>query len=241
MKIKGKFAPLTDELGYDPRFKELNDLEKLMYVLIIHTCHMTRHQAPTDPNYYRMQYGIRHRLAEVKQAISKCQATYKQLRCNSGKLSLINSATYESQICLEEETEEEVDIETNKQKPIKETRTYTPRASFIAPSLADVEAHFVSLSAPADDAKDFFFHYEKVNWIPKGYKTQMSSWKAAASQWIGRNKKWNKGGMNGLDNNQKERQRPVITTADIEADRSRGSEGTGEIRFKTRQPETQTS
>lgn len=111
MKIKGKFAPLTDELGYDPRFKELNDLEKLMYVLIIHTCHMTRHQAPTDPNYYRMQYGIRHRYAEVKQAISKCQAVYKQLSNKCGKLSLLNSPTYRNEIRLEEETEEEVDTE----------------------------------------------------------------------------------------------------------------------------------
>lgn len=243
MKIKGKFAPLTAELGDDDRFiLKLNDLEKLLYILIIYTCHMTHHKAPNDPKYYMIRFGLNHRLTAVRQALDNILATYPHLVCNNSKLSLVKSATYKSQnpLEVEEEVEREVDTEMDKQKPVKETRTYTQKAPFVAPSLADVKAHFLASGATAEDADDFFFHYEKVNWIPKGYKTQMSSWKAAASQWIGRSKKWSKGGMNGVDNN-KERQRPVITTADIEADRSTRSEGTGEIRFKARQAETQTS
>lgn len=213
MKIRGKFAPLTAELGDDDRFiLKLNDLEKLLYVLIIYTCHMTHHKAPNDPKYYMIRFGLSHRLTAVRQALDNILATYPQLVCSNSKLSLLNSATYKNQDSLEEEreVEEEVDIEINKQKPIKETRTYTLKASFVAPSPAEAEAHFVSLGATADEAKDFFFHYEKVNWIPKGYKTQMSNWKAAASQWIGRNKKWNKGGMNGVANQDRQDKRQFI-------------------------------
>lgn len=116
-KIHGKFAPLTDELGYDPRFKGLTVLEKLLYLLIIHTTHMTHHQAPTDPRYYQLQYGLRAKSGQIVAAIRRLTDVYPKLRCTSSgvnkTLSLLNSPTYKigNRLEVEEEIEREVDIE----------------------------------------------------------------------------------------------------------------------------------
>lgn len=114
-KINGKFAPITDELGYDPRFKELNQLEQLLYLLIIHTTHMTRHQAPTDPRYYQLQYGLKAKRGAIVSAMCRLTVVYPKLKCTSSggikTLSLLNSPTYKSQICLEEDIEEETEQE----------------------------------------------------------------------------------------------------------------------------------
>jgi hypothetical protein len=209
MRIKGKFAPLTDELGYDPRFKELNDLEKLMYVLIIHTCHMTRHQAPTDPNYYRMQYGVQHRSYQIRQAIDKLLTTYRQLRANdsptdcqrsandsptdcqrsandsptdcqrsakSKTLSLINSATYKSQIRLEEETEVEIEIERR-----KENKT----SAFTAP-LKALPSHDVSeVEKFADEKFDIFWGaYKRKEGKEDAIKAWTQAFKDKSKKWI---------------------------------------------------------
>jgi hypothetical protein len=116
-RINGKFAPITDELGYDPRFKELKQLEQLLYLLIIHTTHMTRHQAPTDPRYYQLQYGLKAKKGAIVSAMCRLTVVYPKLKCTSAggikTLSLLNSPTYKSQICLEEETEEETDTTTS--------------------------------------------------------------------------------------------------------------------------------
>lgn len=119
-KIKGKFAPLTEELGNDERFiLECSDFEKLMYMLIIYTTHMTRHAAPVDPAYYHRRYGLRTRGVRIKAAIDTLLVRFPNLKCTDGKLSLLNSATYKSQIVasksLESELESEVEVEVEKE------------------------------------------------------------------------------------------------------------------------------
>ena len=98
-RIRGRFAPLTQELGDDERFLVgLNDLEKLMYILIIFTTHMTHHQAPSDPKYYQTRFNLSHRLTSIRHALDTVLATYQHIVCTDKKLSLVKSATYESQI-----------------------------------------------------------------------------------------------------------------------------------------------
>lgn len=120
-KIKGKFAPLTEELGNDPRFiLECTDFEKLIYMLIIYTTHMTRHAAPVDPAYYQSRYGLKTRRVRIAAAISTLLTRFPNLKCTDGKLSLINSATYKSQILpkesIEVEKEEELEVEEEREK-----------------------------------------------------------------------------------------------------------------------------
>lgn len=114
-KIKGRFAPLTDELGNDERFLlECDDFEKLMYILIIFTCHMTHHQAPINPLYYRKRYGIRARYGHITNTIRTLCERFPQLKCSDGKLSLLNSATYGSGSCPKGALE--VEVEEDKRK-----------------------------------------------------------------------------------------------------------------------------
>jgi len=119
-RIKGRFAPLTEELGSDPRWVlDCSDFEKLMYVLIIYTCHMTHHQAPVYPRYYRLRYGIKTRKHLVKHAIDTLLQRFPKLKCsedgNYKTLSLLNSPTYESEI-LPNRSLEEKKKENKKEK-----------------------------------------------------------------------------------------------------------------------------
>ena len=139
-KIKGRFAPLTDELGYDDRFKlELTDFERLMYLLIIHTTHMTRHQAPQNPQYYKLQYGLNARKSQIEHAINTLKGVFPKLRTSEGKLSLINSTTYENQKCLEEEVEEEEEREEER-KPKISTSPFFESFKKLCPSLPEPKA-----------------------------------------------------------------------------------------------------
>jgi len=117
-RIKGKFCPLTDELGNDERFLiQSTDLDKLMYILIMYTCHMTYHQAPNDPRYYIRRYGLSHRLTAVRHSLDKVLTIYQHLVCTNKKLSLLNSPTYRSQPVQKVlEVEEEVEENKNKNK-----------------------------------------------------------------------------------------------------------------------------
>lgn len=119
-RIKGKFAPLTEELGWDDRFKlQLTDFERLMYLLIIHTTHMTHHRAPENPQYYKLQYGLNARKGQIENAIKTLKGVFPKLRTSDGKLSLINSSTYESQNRLEIEVETEEEIETEGKRLVR--------------------------------------------------------------------------------------------------------------------------
>jgi hypothetical protein len=118
-RIKGKFCPLTDELGNDERFIiQSKDLDKLMYILVMYTCHMTYHKAPTDPRFYKIRFGLRAKLVHIKGSIEALRGLYKGLSWDNGKVSLINSATYRSQ---PEQKVLEVEENKNKSKPIGAT------------------------------------------------------------------------------------------------------------------------
>lgn len=126
-KIKGKFAPLTDELGDDERFIiQSTDLDKLLYVLIIYTCHMTRHQAPKDPHFYKSRYGLRAKTGQIAASIGRLQELYPNVSWGEKKLSLLNSVTYKSRIGTEVDKESEGEVKKEivtretKQEPEKQ-------------------------------------------------------------------------------------------------------------------------
>lgn len=125
-KIKGRFAPLTEELGDDQRFiLECDDFEKLMYLLIIYTTHMTRHQAPTDPRYYQRRYGLKARSGRIARTIATLIERFPKLKCsesgNIKTLSLINSTTYKNQILDKPltESDQESESDTEKESEVK--------------------------------------------------------------------------------------------------------------------------
>jgi hypothetical protein len=123
-RIKGRFAPLTEELGSDERFiLGCTDLEKLLYILIVYTCHMTRHQAPVNPKFYRHRFGVRAHSHQIHTAIDSLLKRFPKLRCSDGKLSLLNSATYESEILPKVPLE--VEVEVDKKKSKRESATDT--------------------------------------------------------------------------------------------------------------------
>jgi hypothetical protein len=118
-RIKGRFAPLTEELGSDERFLiGCSDLEKLLYILIIYTCHMTHHQAPIDPSYYQRRFILRARKHQIKSAIEAICLRFPMLKCSNEKLSLLNSATYESQIlpkCPKKQSKNQIEKQSDEQ------------------------------------------------------------------------------------------------------------------------------
>lgn len=118
MKIKGRFAPLTDELGDDERFIiQSTDLDKLLYVLVIYTCHMTRHKAPKDPNFYKKRYGMRSKTGQIADSLRRLADMYPRLSWGEKSLSLLNSVTYKNEICTEEEKEQEIKEEKEQENP----------------------------------------------------------------------------------------------------------------------------
>jgi len=97
-KIIGKFAPLTQELGEDDRFiVESTDLDKLLYVLIIYTCHMTNHQAPVDPRFYKIRFGLRSKHGQIAASLRRIRDRWPRLSWGEKSLSLLNSVTYKNQ------------------------------------------------------------------------------------------------------------------------------------------------
>lgn len=126
-RIKGKFCPLTDELGNDERFIiNSTDLDKLMYILVIFTCHMTYHKAPADARFYKIRYGLRAKLGQIRGSIERLRGLYKGLSWEDGKVSLLNSATYKGELVQKRLEEEEVEVEEKKKK----TAPATPTKSF---------------------------------------------------------------------------------------------------------------
>jgi hypothetical protein len=122
-KISGKFAPLLEELGDDQRFiLESTDLDKLLYLLIIYTCHMTRHAASKDPRFYKIRYGLRSKTGQIAASMRRLAVMYPKLSWGEKRLSLLNSATYKNKIVVEveEEVKEEVEVK------VPETKTTNP-------------------------------------------------------------------------------------------------------------------
>lgn len=205
-KISGKFAPLTEELGNDPRFlSELTDFQKLMFILIIYTCHMTHHKAPVNPNYYKKRYNIGSPNSAIVKAIEKIMELYPKLRISLGGgkeplrlgleagkdsvrsrlerskvfISMQNSKTYKNEIRLEEEVEEEVDIYSSTNE-IQVVEKPEPQKRFSPPSLEEVVSFFATMGRV--DGPVFFDHFTSNGWKVGG-KTPMKDWHAAARNW----------------------------------------------------------
>ncbi len=67
------------------------------------------------------------------------------------------------------------------------------KEKFVAPTLKEVELHFVENKWPLLEAEKFFNHYESNGWLVAG-KTPMKNWKASTANWMLNSQKfsWNK-------------------------------------------------
>lgn len=187
-KISGKFAPLTTELGNDERFIiKSTDLDKLLYVLIIYTCHMTNHQAPIDPKFYKIRYGLRSKSGQIAESLRRVRDMYPKLSWGDKTLSLLNSPTYEigKRLEVDKEVEEEIEeiktVSANKKHSVLKPE---PQKRFSPPSLEEVVSFFATMGRT--DGETFFYHYTSNGWKVGG-KTKMVSWHAAAKSWNNRN------------------------------------------------------
>lgn len=123
-KIRGKFAPLMDELGEDPRWlMECNDTEKFLYMLILFTIYTTNGTAPEDPNYYKTRYNLGHRKDNIRAAIEQLKIKFPKLVCSNKKLSLINSTIYKNRVATDGATEEEVEEEVEEEREKDKTNS----------------------------------------------------------------------------------------------------------------------
>lgn len=165
-RIGEKFAPLTQSLGEDQRFiTESTDLDKLLYLLIIYTCHMTNHQAPVDPRFYKIRFGLRSKGGQIAASLCRIRDMYPKLSWGDKKLSLLNSATYEIQ---------------NVPRIRKEVEKKEKRGER-TPNIEEVKALFREKGFPAE-AEKFFDYYEANGW--RVGKNPMRKWQSAAANWI---------------------------------------------------------
>lgn len=120
-KIRGKFAPLNEELAEDERWLiQCNDSQKLLFQLILLTVYTNNGTAPDDAGYYRTRYNLRARLSKVKTDLEHIKSLFPKLVCTNKKLSLTNSAIYKNRVADTAETEGEVDKELELEKEVKE-------------------------------------------------------------------------------------------------------------------------
>lgn len=115
-KIRGRFAPLFDELGNDPRWLlELNDFEKFIYQLVLCTIYWSNGTAPDDAKFYQRRYNLRARPGQVRHALDTIKLHFSKLVEKDKKLSLLNYKGYENEVVrpksLEVDKEEEKEIE----------------------------------------------------------------------------------------------------------------------------------
>lgn len=171
-RIKGKFAPIMAELVFDERFAEkLTDIEKLLYLLIIYTAHMTNHKAPNNAVYYKRMYGLRTRKSNLTTALQHILYVYPKLQCNGESLSLLNSPTYKNQFPIEVKTEIEVE---------EEGKNKTRVARFTPPHLEEVRSYIADHALAVDPARWHDFYASK-GWMVG--KNKMKDWKAAVRTW----------------------------------------------------------
>lgn len=179
-RIRGKFAPMMEELAEDPRWlMECNDLEKFLYMLILFTIYTTNGTAPDDPSYYRVRYNLVHRKHTLSTALAHIKERFPKLLCTNKKLSLLNSTIYKNRVDPIVPREEEVDIdiysELNKKAVVEQ-----PKKRFSAPSLEEVVSFFATMGRT--DGAVFFDHFTSNGWKVGG-KTLMKDWHAAARNW----------------------------------------------------------
>lgn len=178
-KIKGKFAPLFEELSHDERWLlTCNDRQKFIYLLVLYTCYLCNNSAPIDPRYYKIKYALRHRLDTIRADLAHIQALFPTVLCKNKKLSLSNYKGYENRVdhreSLEIEIEEEIERDVSK--------TSSPEK----PSLETLKQFFVGNGSNSKEAECFYDHFASNGWKVGG-KAAMKDWKAASRNWIRRN------------------------------------------------------
>ncbi|MDX2361583.1 MAG: transcriptional regulator [Crocinitomicaceae bacterium] len=71
-------------------------------------------------------------------------------------------------------------------KPIKQSRG---KSRFASPKMDEVKEFFLELNSTAEEAEQFYDHFESNGWLVAG-KAKMKDWKAAARNWIKRSAKF---------------------------------------------------
>lgn len=115
-KIKGKFAPMMDELAEDERWLlQCDDNQKFLYMMILFTIYTTNGTAPDDARYYIVRYNLQRRIDRVTGDLQHIKSLFPKLIAKDKKLSLLNSVTCVNRVDdkkpLEEEEEEEIEKE----------------------------------------------------------------------------------------------------------------------------------
>ena len=113
-KIRGKFAPLFEELGIDDRWLiGCNDHQKFLYILVLHSIYSLNNSAPDDPYYYKRRYVMRRRLGAITADLEHIKSQFPKLICKDKRLSLFNYKGYENTVAPigNVETEREIDKE----------------------------------------------------------------------------------------------------------------------------------
>ena len=172
-KIKGKFAPLMDELGEDPRWlMECNDTEKFLYMLILFTIYTTNGTAPEDPSYYKTRYNLGHRKDKIRAAIEQLKVKFPKLTCSNKKLSLLNSVTYKNRVDDKVATEEELDVEVEEEKEVKEKFLISDEKQNQKPKTIEVKPPGPPEKDPDFNAVDTYRRFFDIYPHPPGTKAQ---------------------------------------------------------------------
>jgi hypothetical protein len=187
-KIKGLFAPLTQELFDDPRWHRLNDYDKFIFILVLSTAYLTNNQAPDDANYYRKRYGLTQYSPRIRSALDELICVFPKLIRKGKTLSYSNITTYKNEVgpngAGEEEEEEEVEGEASgRPAQILDIENRIP------PEKGFVEKFFEDQKQEKLEADKFFDHFSSNGWKVAG-KAKMKDWKAAARNWIRNQKKF---------------------------------------------------
>lgn len=115
-KIKGKFAPMMDELAEDERWLlQCDDNQKFLYMMILFTIYTTNGTAPDDARYYIVRYNLQRRIDRVTGDLQHIKSLFPKLIAKDKKLSLLNSKLCVNRVddkkSLEEEEEGELEKE----------------------------------------------------------------------------------------------------------------------------------
>lgn len=111
-KIRGRFAPLFEELGNDHRWLiELNDFEKFIFQLILCAIYWGNGEAPDDARYYQRRFNLKARPYQIRRALDVILLHFHKIVAKDKKLSLLNYKGYENRVATTLDIEGEIEIE----------------------------------------------------------------------------------------------------------------------------------
>jgi hypothetical protein len=98
------FVKLLLELADDTRFTmELNDSQKLDYLLLLLMAGLTHNEIPQDFEWFRSRFHLEKNSLEIQQNIEKIRKVFKKLIVFNGKLKLKNFKELHNYIYKEKE------------------------------------------------------------------------------------------------------------------------------------------